>query len=75
MLLKLSAFFFLPTHHRFIMQIFTSALFERDAFFMELIQRYAEASGFGAGNITALWLAVEAALNADRRRANRSPST
>ncbi|KAF7256993.1 hypothetical protein EG68_06082 [Paragonimus skrjabini miyazakii] len=59
----------------FIMQIFTSALFERDAFFMELIQRCAGASGFGAGNITALWLAVEAALNADRRRANRCPST
>ncbi|KAF8572096.1 hypothetical protein P879_04523 [Paragonimus westermani] len=59
----------------FIMQIFTSALFERDAFFMELIQRHAGASGFGAGNITALWLATEAALNADRRRANRCPST
>ncbi|KAA3671365.1 uncharacterized protein DEA37_0013885, partial [Paragonimus westermani] len=58
----------------FIMQIFTSALFERDAFFMELIQRHAGASGFGAGNITALWLAAEAALKADRRRTNRCPS-
>ena len=40
------------------MQIFTKPIFERDTFFLEIIQRCG-ATGFGAGNITALWRAVE----------------
>ena len=40
------------------MQIFTKPIFDRDTFFLEIIQRCG-ATGFGAGNITALWRAVE----------------
>lgn len=35
------------------MQVFTGPIFEEDTFFLEIIQRCG-ASGFGAGNITAL---------------------
>ncbi|GAA34229.2 4-hydroxyphenylpyruvate dioxygenase [Clonorchis sinensis] len=45
-----------------LLQIFTAPLFERDAFFVELIQRCGGASGFGAGNILALWRALEDSL-------------
>lgn len=40
------------------MQVFTKPLFEETTFFMEIIQRFG-ATGFGAGNITALWDALD----------------
>jgi 4-hydroxyphenylpyruvate dioxygenase-like putative hemolysin len=42
----------------YLMQVFSQPLFERDTFFIEIIQRCG-AKGFGAGNITALWKALE----------------
>ncbi|EDO35286.1 predicted protein, partial [Nematostella vectensis] len=41
----------------YLMQVFTKPLFDQDTFFMELIQRHG-ATGFGAGNIQALWKAL-----------------
>lgn len=35
---------------------------------MEIIERHAGASGFGAGNITALWRAVESARSENNGR-------
>ncbi|KAK2572164.1 4-hydroxyphenylpyruvate dioxygenase-like protein [Acropora cervicornis] len=46
---------------RYLMQVFTTPLFNRDTFFLEVIQRCG-ATGFGAGNITALWNAVDSYL-------------
>ena len=43
------------------MQKFTRPLFDTDTFFLEVIQR-AGATGFGAGNIKALWRSVQAYL-------------
>ncbi|XP_071946875.1 4-hydroxyphenylpyruvate dioxygenase-like protein [Antedon mediterranea] len=43
---------------RYLMQVFTKPLFNEDTFFLEYIQRRG-ATGFGAGNITALWRAVQ----------------
>ena len=40
------------------MQVFSHPLFDRDTFFLEIIQRCG-ATGFGAGNITALWRALD----------------
>ncbi|XP_071488068.1 4-hydroxyphenylpyruvate dioxygenase-like protein [Diadema antillarum] len=44
---------------RYLMQVFTRPFFDRDTFFLEVIQRNG-ACGFGAGNIKALWKSVEA---------------
>lgn len=43
---------------KFLLQVFTKSLFEEDTFFLELIQRQG-ATGFGQGNIRALWQSVE----------------
>nr|CAB3254087.1 4-hydroxyphenylpyruvate dioxygenase-like protein [Phallusia mammillata] len=43
----------------FILQCFTRPVFPEDTLFFEVIQRYQTNSGFGAGNITALWKAVQ----------------
>ena len=40
------------------MQIFTKSIFNNDTFFLELIERRG-ATGFGAGNIRALWKIVQ----------------
>ncbi|XP_045618089.2 4-hydroxyphenylpyruvate dioxygenase-like protein isoform X1 [Procambarus clarkii] len=42
-----------PDEKSYLMQVFTMPLFEEDTFFLEIIQRCG-ATGFGAGNITAL---------------------
>lgn len=42
---------------KFLLQIFTRSLFAEDTFFLELIQRQG-ATGFGQGNIQALWQSV-----------------
>ncbi|XP_041370835.1 4-hydroxyphenylpyruvate dioxygenase-like protein [Gigantopelta aegis] len=46
---------------RYLLQKFTRPLFDRDTFFLEIIQREG-ATGFGAGNISALWRSVQAYL-------------
>jgi len=48
----------------FLLQIFTKPVFEKDTFFMEIIQRKG-ATGFGAGNIRALALSI---IEMERRR-------
>lgn len=47
---------------RYLYQVFTEPIFESKTFFFELIQRD-NANGFGAGNVTALWNALDARLN------------
>ena len=42
----------------FLLQVFTKSLFAEDTFFLELIQRQG-ATGFGEGNIRALWQSVQ----------------
>ncbi|XP_010944392.2 4-hydroxyphenylpyruvate dioxygenase-like protein [Camelus bactrianus] len=43
---------------KFLLQVFTKSLFAEDTFFLELIQRQG-ATGFGQGNIRALWQSVQ----------------
>lgn len=57
-ILRLSSTSNVPFTHRHLMQVFTHPLFNKDTFFIELIQRCG-AKGFGAGNITALFHALE----------------
>ncbi|CAH8593385.1 unnamed protein product [Schistosoma rodhaini] len=42
-----------------LLQIFTEPLFQKDGFFMELIERRNQSTGFGENNINALWEALE----------------
>lgn len=48
---------------KYLLQVFTRPLFDKDTFFLELIQRANGAFGFGAGNIKALWNAVHLTLS------------
>ncbi|XP_077994775.1 4-hydroxyphenylpyruvate dioxygenase-like protein [Glandiceps talaboti] len=48
------------TEERYLMQSFSAPVFQKKTLFMEIITR-AGATGFGAGNITALWRAMEVA--------------
>ncbi|XP_040833749.1 4-hydroxyphenylpyruvate dioxygenase-like protein [Ochotona curzoniae] len=43
---------------KFLLQVFSKSLFAEDTFFLELIQRQG-ATGFGQGNIRALWQSVQ----------------
>ena len=43
---------------RYLLQIFTRSLFEEDTFFLEVVQRQG-ARGFGFGNVSAFFRAVE----------------
>lgn len=54
---------------RYLMQKFTKPLFDRNTFFLEIIQRVG-ARGFGSGNITALWRSVQAYMNSQEKEAN-----
>lgn len=45
--------------HRYLLQVFTKPIFAEDTFFLELIERRG-ATGFGEGNIKALWRSVQA---------------
>ncbi|XP_043087206.1 4-hydroxyphenylpyruvate dioxygenase-like protein [Puntigrus tetrazona] len=47
------------TGQRYLLQIFTKPIFGEDTFFLELIERRG-ATGFGEGNIRALWRSVQA---------------
>ncbi|XP_022094318.1 4-hydroxyphenylpyruvate dioxygenase-like protein isoform X2 [Acanthaster planci] len=50
------------TRSKYLMQTFTKPIFEQDTFFLEIIQRHG-ATGFGAGNIRALWRAVQSYMS------------
>jgi len=51
---------------KYLLQVFTKPVFCKETFFFELIQRHG-ATGFGAGNISALWRAVDAYLREQHR--------
>lgn len=51
--------------HRYLLQVFTKPIFEEDTFFLELIERRG-ATGFGEGNIRALWRSVQAYMNEEQ---------
>ncbi|GCB73752.1 4-hydroxyphenylpyruvate dioxygenase-like protein [Scyliorhinus torazame] len=53
---------------RYLMQMFTKPIFCEETLFLELIERR-NASGFGAGNIRALWKSVQACM--DQRERNK----
>ncbi|KAL0964786.1 hypothetical protein UPYG_G00328920 [Umbra pygmaea] len=50
---------------RYLLQVFTKPIFCEDTFFLELIERRG-ASGFGEGNIRALWRSVQAYMEAEK---------
>uniref|UniRef100_A0A3P9A496 4-hydroxyphenylpyruvate dioxygenase n=1 Tax=Esox lucius TaxID=8010 RepID=A0A3P9A496_ESOLU len=50
---------------RYLLQVFTKPIFCEDTFFLELIERRG-ASGFGEGNIRALWRSVQAYMESER---------
>ncbi|XP_015238993.1 PREDICTED: 4-hydroxyphenylpyruvate dioxygenase-like protein [Cyprinodon variegatus] len=50
---------------RYLLQVFTKPLFAEDTFFLELIERRG-ATGFGEGNIRALWRSVQAYMENER---------
>ena len=49
-------------NNKYLLQVFTRPLFEKNTFFLEFIQRVNGAFGFGSGNIRALWNAVHLTL-------------
>ncbi|KAJ8264461.1 hypothetical protein GJAV_G00149430 [Gymnothorax javanicus] len=54
--------------NRYLLQVFTKPIFAEDTFFLELIERRG-ASGFGEGNIRALWRSVQAYMEGQREEA------
>ncbi|XP_060698406.1 4-hydroxyphenylpyruvate dioxygenase-like protein [Hemiscyllium ocellatum] len=51
-----------PANTRYLMQTFTKPIFSEETFFLELIERKG-ASGFGEGNIRALWKSVQICMD------------
>ncbi|XP_028331958.1 4-hydroxyphenylpyruvate dioxygenase-like protein [Gouania willdenowi] len=58
-------------NRRYLLQVFTKPIFAEDTFFLELIERRG-ATGFGEGNIRALWRSVQAYMENENER-SRSP--
>ncbi|KAM4526495.1 4-hydroxyphenylpyruvate dioxygenase-like protein [Fundulus diaphanus] len=52
---------------RYLLQVFTKPIFAEDTFFLELIERRG-ATGFGEGNIRALWRSVQAYMENEKER-------
>ncbi|XP_008288668.1 4-hydroxyphenylpyruvate dioxygenase-like protein [Stegastes partitus] len=52
-------------NRRYLLQVFTKPIFAEDTFFLELIERRG-ATGFGEGNIRALWRSVQAYMENER---------
>ncbi|XP_070783745.1 4-hydroxyphenylpyruvate dioxygenase-like protein [Enoplosus armatus] len=52
-------------NRRYLLQVFTKPIFAEDTFFLELIERRG-ATGFGEGNIRALWRSVQAHMENER---------
>lgn len=50
---------------RYLLQVFTKPIFAEDTFFLELIERRG-ATGFGEGNIRALWRSVQAYMESEK---------
>uniref|UniRef100_UPI0037E796CD 4-hydroxyphenylpyruvate dioxygenase-like protein n=1 Tax=Semicossyphus pulcher TaxID=241346 RepID=UPI0037E796CD len=50
---------------KYLLQVFTKPIFAEDTFFLELIERRG-ATGFGEGNIRALWKSVQAHMESER---------
>ncbi|XP_042252358.1 4-hydroxyphenylpyruvate dioxygenase-like protein [Thunnus maccoyii] len=50
---------------RYLLQVFTKPIFAEDTFFLELIERRG-ATGFGEGNIKALWRSVQAYMENEK---------
>ncbi|XP_044194650.1 4-hydroxyphenylpyruvate dioxygenase-like protein [Thunnus albacares] len=50
---------------RYLLQVFTQPIFAEDTFFLELIERRG-ATGFGEGNIKALWRSVQAYMENEK---------
>nr|XP_046234059.1 4-hydroxyphenylpyruvate dioxygenase-like protein [Scatophagus argus] len=63
-------------NRRYLLQVFTKPIFAEDTFFLELIERRG-ATGFGEGNIKALWRSVQAHMENQRveSRGEGSPKT
>ncbi|KAJ8365538.1 hypothetical protein SKAU_G00143690 [Synaphobranchus kaupii] len=59
---------------RYLLQMFTKPIFAEDTFFLELIERRG-ASGFGEGNIRALWRSVQAGIESQREKPEGHNST
>ncbi|XP_069138930.1 4-hydroxyphenylpyruvate dioxygenase-like protein [Argopecten irradians] len=56
---------------RYLMQKFTKPFFDRNTFFLEVIHR-SGATGFGSGNITALWRSVQAYMSSQQKSSEMS---
>uniref|UniRef100_A0A8C6UQC5 4-hydroxyphenylpyruvate dioxygenase n=1 Tax=Neogobius melanostomus TaxID=47308 RepID=A0A8C6UQC5_9GOBI len=56
---------------RYLLQVFTKPLFAEDTFFLELIERRG-ASGFGEGNIRALWRSVQSYMEKEEHEAQNT---
>ncbi|XP_074519281.1 4-hydroxyphenylpyruvate dioxygenase-like protein [Halichoeres trimaculatus] len=59
---------------RYLLQVFTKPIFKEDTFFLELIERRG-ATGFGEGNIRALWRSVQAHMENQRVDSQGAGST
>ncbi|KAM7381453.1 hypothetical protein PAMA_012339 [Pampus argenteus] len=53
------------SERRYLLQVFTKPIFAEDTFFLELIERRG-ATGFGEGNIRALWRSVQAYMEDEK---------
>uniref|UniRef100_A0A8C1TE59 4-hydroxyphenylpyruvate dioxygenase n=1 Tax=Cyprinus carpio TaxID=7962 RepID=A0A8C1TE59_CYPCA len=56
---------------RYLLQVFTKPVFGEDTFFLELIERRG-ATGFGEGNIRALWRSVQAYMENEDKQSTHS---
>jgi 4-hydroxyphenylpyruvate dioxygenase-like putative hemolysin len=56
---------------KYLLQVFTKPLFDKTTFFLEFIQRVNGATGFGTGNIKALWDAVHLAITTHNKDNNK----
>ncbi|XP_062858815.1 4-hydroxyphenylpyruvate dioxygenase-like protein [Trichomycterus rosablanca] len=54
---------------RYLLQVFTKPIFSEDTFFLELIERRG-ATGFGEGNIRALWRSVQSYMANEDQQEN-----
>ncbi|XP_073345382.1 4-hydroxyphenylpyruvate dioxygenase-like protein [Pagrus major] len=59
---------------KYLLQVFTKPIFAEDTFFLELIERRG-ATGFGEGNIRALWKSVQAHMENERADSQGEGST
>lgn len=56
---------------RYLYQVFTEPVFDSKTFFFEVIQRE-QARGFGEGNVSALWRAVDAHVKSNELEGDES---